>query len=160
MGAAPPVKGEGFMDQFDQFNFEREDWAGDACTSQFGVYDSEITSLVEDVVNKLPERDWANLRFKMVKFFFHMDGIVLTKKGTVDWFNAEDADYIILLVKRRRSETLAAIAHELAHIVLGHPALQSVSYEEHEKNEHDAMKLAKSWGFPRDGKNPRKAERG
>ena len=57
-----------------------------------------------------------------------------------------------LLERVAFSRVLAVVAHELAHIVLGHHRKLAVTPEEEKKREEEAWALVRKWGFEREAR--------
>ena len=121
---------------------------------------------IYDVLCSLPEEGYQKLVEKVEFFFWHIPwhrvgGEVMPFPATVTGEQLGDEsiiDHSVVLYLSPRLETscydsvVAVIAHELAHIVLGHKLFIGEGYDD---QENEAWELVEKWGFGREARKHR-----
>ena len=135
-------------------------WPGGSFGGGFEVYESVRYRAIAEVLRRLPDQDFEALDSKWYEFEWFIphehvygkiqpfpenqpgDGEELKRLAVVLYLSP-------ILEEEELDLVVAVVAHELAHLVLGHP-LFSNKIEEYERNEKEVDAKLHEWGFEKE----------
>ncbi len=128
---------------------------------------------IQEVLYSIPDDDYQKLKDKAFEFqwfipdknnlsgvypFFLDKKAIKSKDGKIELAAHAQVLYLSPILERRGWDVVVAvIAHELAHLILGHKLI--VPKKDYDKQEHEAFQCVCKWGFGKEAEKHRTSQK-